>query len=66
MTQDALAKKLGIDRTYLNGIIRRKRQPSIKLAEKICELTGMNFFDLRPDLKKIIKEYLSKGHLWGE
>ena len=57
MTQGELANKLGIDRTYLNGILRGKRQPSVKLAEKIEELTGKNFFDLRPDLRKIMKEH---------
>lgn len=58
MKQGELAKKLNIDRAYLNGILRKKRQPSIKLAEEICKLTGMNFFDLRPDLKRLMKEHL--------
>ena len=58
MTQGELAKSLGIDRTYLNGILRGKRQPSVELAEKISLMTGKPFFDLRPDLKKLIKQYL--------
>ncbi len=58
MNQSELAKQLGIDRAYLNGILRGKRFPSVKLAEKIVKLTGRNFFDLRPDLKRIMKEHL--------
>jgi len=58
MKQTELAKILKIDRAYLNGILRLKRQPSVKLAEKICKLTGKNFFDLRPDLKRLMKEHL--------
>ncbi len=58
MTQTILAKKLGIPRTYLNGILRGKRQPGVNLAKKITKLTGKPFFDLRPDLRKLMKEYL--------
>ena len=58
MNQTELAKELKIDRSYLNGILRGKRFPGVKLAEKICKLTGRNFFDLRPDLKKLMKEHL--------
>jgi transcriptional regulator with XRE-family HTH domain len=58
MTQSELAKQLGIDRAYLNGILRGKRFPGVKLAEKISQITGKNFFDLRPDLKKLMKEHL--------
>ncbi len=58
MTQGELAKTLGIDRTYLNGILRGKRYPGVELAKKISQITGKPFFDLRPDLKKLIKEYL--------
>ncbi len=58
MTQGELANKLGIDRTYLNGILKGKRIPGVELAKKIVELTGKDFFDLRPDLKKLLKEYL--------
>ncbi len=58
MTQGELANKLGIDRTYLNGILRGKRKPGIVLSEKIVKEIGIDFFKLRPDLKRLVKEYL--------
>ena len=58
MKQSKLAKKIGISRTYLNGILRNKRTPSINLAKKIVKLTGKNFFEMRPDIKKLVKEFL--------
>jgi len=58
MNQKELAQKIGISRTYLNGILKGKRTPGIKLAKKINKITGKDFFEMRPDLKKLIKEYL--------
>jgi transcriptional regulator with XRE-family HTH domain len=58
MNQSNLAKDLSISRTYLNGILRGKRKPGVKLAKKISQITGKPFFDLRPDLKRLIKDYL--------
>ncbi len=56
--QSELAKILGIERSYFNAILNGRRQPSIKLAKRISKLTGKNFFELRPDLAKVIKELL--------
>jgi transcriptional regulator with XRE-family HTH domain len=58
MKQGELAKRLGISRTYLNGILNGKRRPSIKLAKKISKITGKNFFEMRPDIKKLISEVM--------
>ena len=58
MKQEELAKKIGISRTYLNGILRGKRTPSIELAKRISKVADKDFFDLRPELKKLIKEFL--------
>ncbi len=58
MNQTELAQKIGISRTYLNGILRGKRTPGIILAKKIVKITRKDFFDMRPDLKKLIKEFL--------
>jgi len=58
MKQEGLAKKIGISRTYLNGILKGKRIPSIELAKRVSKITGKDFFDLRPELKKLIKEFL--------
>ena len=58
MTQEQMAKKIGISRTYLNGILNRKRTPGIELAKRISQLTDKGFFYFRPDLKKLFKELL--------
>jgi len=58
MKQSDQAKKLGIGRSYLNGILNGRRRPSKKLALKISKLTKRSFFDLRPDLLKLFKENL--------
>ena len=58
MKQLGLAKKIGISRTYLNGILKGKRVPSVELARKISKITGKDFFEMRKDLKKLIKELL--------
>lgn len=58
MKQSELAKKIGISRTYLNGILKGKRTPGIELAKKINKIVGKDFFEMRSDLKKLIKEYL--------
>jgi len=58
MNQTKLSKKLGVSRTYLNGILRGKRTPSVELAKRIIKINGMDFFYFRPDLKKLFKELL--------
>jgi transcriptional regulator with XRE-family HTH domain len=57
MTQEELAKKLGISRTYLNGILRHKRIPSRKLAKRIAGLTDTSWINFRPSDKELIKEF---------
>ncbi len=39
--QNALAVKLGIQRQYLNGLIHRRIQCPIPLAQKICKELGV-------------------------
>jgi len=58
MTQTEMAKKLGISRTYLNGILNGKRKPSIKLAKKIAKLMGISYLELRKDIKEILLDSL--------
>ncbi len=58
MKQSELAKKIGISRTYLNGILKEKRIPGIELAKRISKITGKDFFEMRKDIKKLIKELL--------
>jgi len=53
-----LAGELGINRVYLSSILTGKVYPSIKLAKRITKKTGKSFFDLRPDLRKLMREYL--------
>ena len=58
MKQKELAEILGISRSYLNGILRKKRKPSLELAEKISKLSSIKVTDLRPDILENIKKYL--------
>lgn len=39
LTQDALAKRLGVSRWYVNRLEKRERSPSFKVVERIMELT---------------------------
>jgi len=56
MTQGELAKKLGIPRSYLNGILRFKRVPSRNLAKKISKFTGIPWIYFRPNDLELLKE----------
>lgn len=58
MTQTEFAKKLGIARPYLNAILRKKRKGSVRLCEEISREFNIDFFELRPDLKELIKKHL--------
>ena len=40
-TQDALAKKLGVSRSYISFLASGKRQPGLKLALRIEAVTGV-------------------------
>lgn len=46
LSQEKLALKAEIDRTYLAGVEQGKRNPSIKSLEKIVEALGISFKDL--------------------
>lgn len=43
LSQEKLALKADIDRTYLAGVEQGKRNPSIKSLEKIIEALGVTF-----------------------
>ena len=60
MTQGELAKKYGISRQYLNGVLRGRIIPSIKLAEKMAQdpEIGRSFFELKPQLKELLRRYI--------
>lgn len=58
ITQKEIATRLGVKREYINAILRGKRKGSVRLTEKISELTGIPFFELRPDLKKLLVKHL--------
>lgn len=46
LSQEKLALKAEIDRTYLAGVEQGKRNPSLKSLEKIVEALGISFQDL--------------------
>lgn len=42
LSQEALARKAGIDRTYMGGIERGERNTTIHILEKISKALGMS------------------------
>lgn len=52
----ALAQKLGCHRVYLSAVLTGSVRPSVLLALKISNETGLDFFELRPDLKGILNK----------
>lgn len=45
LSQEKLALKADVDRTYLAGVEQGKRNPSIKSLEKIINALGLSFHD---------------------
>lgn len=50
ISQEKLALLSGLDRTYISGIERGKRNPSILSLQKIINVLGINFEDLFKDM----------------
>ena len=46
LSQDALAEKANLDRTYVSGIERGVRNPGIKTVLRIARALGVNVGDL--------------------
>lgn len=50
ISQEKLALKAGIDRTYLAGVEQGKRNPSIKSLEKIINALDISFGEFFKDM----------------
>lgn len=50
LSQEKLAVKAEIDRTYLTGVEQGKRNPSIKSLEKIVNALEVNFSEFFKDM----------------
>lgn len=50
LSQEKLALKAEIDRTYLAGVEQGKRNPSIKSLEKIIDALEVNFGEFFKDM----------------
>jgi transcriptional regulator with XRE-family HTH domain len=50
LSQEKLALKAEIDRTYLAGVEQGKRNPSIKSLEKIIDALEVNFSEFFKDM----------------
>lgn len=50
LSQEKLALKAEIDRTYLAGVEQGKRNPSIKSLEKIIDALDVNFCEFFKDM----------------
>lgn len=48
LSQEALAEMAGVDRTYISGIERGVRNPTIRTAGRIAEALGVPLRDLLP------------------
>jgi transcriptional regulator with XRE-family HTH domain len=46
LSQEQLAARAGLDRTYVSGIERGKRNPSLKTADRIAEALGTTVVSL--------------------
>ena len=45
-SQESLADKAGLDRTYISGIERRVRNPTVTVAERIAVALGCSLGEL--------------------
>ena len=50
LSQEKLALKAEVDRTYLEGVEQGKRNPSIKSLEKILKALGVSFGEFFKDM----------------
>lgn len=51
-SQEGLALKVGIHRTYVSGVERGIRNPSVQILEKIAKPLGISAWELLYDGKK--------------
>ena len=50
LSQEVLADQIGLHRTYIGGIERGDRNPSLKAVERLAEALSTDVFELlRPD-----------------
>ena len=49
LSQEAFAAQCGLDRTYVSGVERGKRNISLKNIEIVAQALGMNISDLFED-----------------
>ena len=59
-SQIALANKAKVDRTYIGGIERGERNPSLNMLEKIAKALGTSL----SELMKFGTEYSSNPKIW--
>lgn len=49
LSQEELAGRAGLDRTYISGVERGVRNPTIRTAKKIADALGVSLGDLLRD-----------------
>lgn len=53
LTQEELAERSGLDRSYVGGIERGERNPTLSVIEKIADGLGIELVDLFSYSRKI-------------
>ena len=57
-TLETLSKKIGCSKSMLSYVEKGKRRPGFLIAEKISKALNIPFYDLRPDLREIIRKHI--------
>jgi transcriptional regulator with XRE-family HTH domain len=55
MTAAALARRLNASRSAVHRIVHGDRNPSLRMAHNIAQVTGIPVSKLRPDLAKMFQ-----------
>lgn len=58
MKQATLAKRAGINVTYLSEVERIKKEPGLAIAGKIADALGLELWQMLPGAETVALEYL--------
>lgn len=61
LSQEDLADRAGLDRTYVSGIERGKRNPSLRILQKVADALGADLDVLFATAREIAREPVVRG-----